>query len=648
MNQSLPRRRIRAGLRQPLIMDQGTQDAITAFGTAMMMHGIGDSFQNVAARTGFGTDNLLEGTNYPLTRLSRNFILIQALYRSNWIARKIIDCVAEDMMKNWVRLDLDLDPAKIKRFDTDLRATGTRARLLDAIKWGRLFGGAIAVMMIKGHENKLLKPLDLDDIGPGTYRGLLVMDRWSVSPGANVNYDLDNPQEFDLPETYRVNTDGGKTLEVHASRCLRFCGRGLPHWERQAENRWGISEYEIVFDEIKKRDNTSWNIASLIFRANIMAMKQKDLSMMLSGLGANQRTAQNFWTTLQAQTHLMSSQGLMILPEDGGLETHQYGFTGIAEVYQQFMLDICGASELSMSKLFGRSSSGLAGTNEGDEHNHAENIKQKQERDLDPVLLKLLPVVAMSSWGKVPKDFDWKFNPVRTLSNEEQSELASKKGTLLVETFNSGILGRKTTLMELKAMTDETGMFSNITDEMIEEADDEPMMGDMGMEMGGDSLTAKPGKAEEGLKPEKKPKKKKKKKAQDAFFDELIPTPDDEDVAQDFEESKHPRNPDGEFTEWETTSAPELTAVGEPHPHAGKSVKHPTTGNLSDPEAKLKAEALIKTAISGGKEAGIKRGREYLRSRSLGRDFGESSEDFEKRNPAIPQLRNWLKSWEAK
>jgi phage-related protein (TIGR01555 family) len=510
-NQQQPIKRLRAISGSVPAIDAETKRTMDAFLSAMLVQ---DAFSNPAARTGFGTNNLLEATSYPLTRLSRNYILLQSLYRSNWIARKIVDAMAEDMMKNWVRFDLDADPKKIKLLENDIRDTGTEAQLLNAIRWGRLFGGAAAVIMIKGDGKKLDTPLKVESVGIGEYRGLLVFDRWSgITPGARTSYDLDDPLNFDLPETYRITTQGGGSYEVHASRVLRFCGRGLPHWEWEAEQKWGISEFEVIYDELKKRDNTSANIASLIFRANILAMRQKDLNSMLSGLGANAQAQQRFYQTLKTQTELMSNQGLMILPEEGGMEQHSYSFSGIAEVYHEFMLDICGAAEYPMSRLFGRSSSGLAGTNEGDEHAYYDTIGQKQKRDLGPVLHRLFPIIAMSTWGKVPSDFDWSYNPVRTMSSEAQAELAGKKGTTIVEFFNAGIISQKTAMQEGRALTDETGMFSNITDEDVEAADDEAQGAgeDLSSLLGAsegeeeNSLKSLPGAKEKGLKlPEKK------------------------------------------------------------------------------------------------------------------------------------------------
>ena len=121
-----------------------------------------DEFANTLARIGFGTPSLLEGTTYPLTRLTRDYMLMQSLYRTNWIARKIIDAQVEDMFKNWVELTTELEPDQLDRFNKTIRATQTKAKLQYATKWGRLFGGAAAVIIIAGHED-ILDPARLQE-----------------------------------------------------------------------------------------------------------------------------------------------------------------------------------------------------------------------------------------------------------------------------------------------------------------------------------------------------------------------------------------------------------------------------------------------------------------------------------------------------
>ena len=63
-----------------------------------------DAFQNALTRMGAGMPNALETTEYPLTRLTRNWQLINSLYRSHWVVRRIIDVIPEDMMKNGYKI----------------------------------------------------------------------------------------------------------------------------------------------------------------------------------------------------------------------------------------------------------------------------------------------------------------------------------------------------------------------------------------------------------------------------------------------------------------------------------------------------------------------------------------------------------------
>ena len=445
-----------------------------------------DAFSNALARIGYGTSNLLEATTYPLTRLTRNYILMQSLYRSNWIARKVIDAIPEDMLKNWVKLICEIPPEDIKDFERTIDKTNTQAQILQVLKWGRLFGGAGAVMIIDGHEDRLNEPLDLDTVEPGSYKGLLVFDRWSgITPNADVNTDTNNPLDFGLPVSYHCTTEAAESFDVHASRVLRFIGRDLPSWEKQAEMRWGLSEFEVIYQELVKRDNTSWNIASLIFRANIFGIRMKDLSQMLSGIGKSPAAQQQMNAILSAQNQLMSNQGMLILPEEGGIEQRTYTFAGINDVYLSFMMDIAGAAEIPVSRLYGRTVTGLNQSNEGDEQIYYDSISQKQKRELGPQLKKLFPVIAMSTWGEIPEDMDFSFPTVRTMTEEERADLADKRTKSVIDVYNSGLISQQIALKELQELTNETQAWSNITDEDIKKADTEIKQGNEFFGMGG-------------------------------------------------------------------------------------------------------------------------------------------------------------------
>ena len=74
-----------------------------------------DSFQNPLARLGVFTPNLLEATQYPLTRFTRDWQTLNSLYRSHWIVRRIIDTIPEDMLKNGYRITSQIDPDALRK-----------------------------------------------------------------------------------------------------------------------------------------------------------------------------------------------------------------------------------------------------------------------------------------------------------------------------------------------------------------------------------------------------------------------------------------------------------------------------------------------------------------------------------------------------
>lgn len=436
-----------------------------------------DAFSNVLARLGNGTPNLMEGTQYNFTRLTRNYQELNVLYREHWIIRKIIDTIPEDMTRNWITITTQMAPEMIRKIDKLWRVRQVKSRILQGLKWGRLYGGAAGLILIEGHDDILHEPLDYDLIMPGSFKGLMTLDRWSgIYPNPDLVSDISDA-EFGLPESYQVTLDEGKTLNVHHSRIIRFTGRELPYWEKIAEVHWGASEVEVVFDELKKRDNTSWNIAQLIFLANIRAMKMGDLGELLA-IG-DEKSQKDVYNTLQAQNWLMSNMGMLLMNKDDEFETHQYTFTGLNEIYESFMLDVAGACQIPVTKLFGRAPAGLNATGESDMQNYYETVQQAQETTLAPILDKLLPIMCMSELGAVPDDIDYMFNPIRTPNDKDTAELADKKTTSIINVYQAGIISQKTSLKELKQLSDTTGLFTNITDEDIDNADESLHQGEL-------------------------------------------------------------------------------------------------------------------------------------------------------------------------
>jgi phage-related protein (TIGR01555 family) len=239
--------------------------------------------------------------------------------------------------------------------------------------------------------------------------------------------------------------------------------------EKYTEQQWGTSEVELVFDELKKRDNTSWNIAQLVFLANLRVLKMSDLGELLAT--GNEESQKDLYNTIQAQNWLMNNMGMYLLNKEDDFQTHQYSFSGLNDIYESFMLDIAGAAEMPVTKIFGRSPQGMNATGDGDKENYYNTIEQKQTSQLEPALDKLLPIMYVSEFGAIPEDFDYTFNPIETPSEDKIAEIVDKKTTAIINVYNAGLMSQKAGMKELRQLGDTTGMFTNITDEDIENAD---------------------------------------------------------------------------------------------------------------------------------------------------------------------------------
>ena len=428
-----------------------------------------DAFSNPVARIGFGTMDLLQATTYPMTRMTQNYELLTSLYRDNWIVQNIVATIPNDMIRKWYEIKSGVPPKYIDQMTKLERRTQLRKKLLLGMYWGRLYGGAVGVILIKG-QNDLSQPLDLDMVFPGSFLGLQILDRWSgVYPEGELVTDPSD-LDFGLPAYYTIRDDttGYMVARVHHSRIIRFIGRELPWLEQVTEVYWGESELEAIYNEIVRRDNVAANIAALTFRANVNYMETDGLDQLLGT--ANTEMQRRFWNVLAAQSVMESNFGTRVINKGDAIHNTQYTFTGLPEVYDRVMMDVSGAARTPVTKLFGRSPAGLNATGEADMQNYYDYIDGLRENDLRPIIERLLPIMALSAWGVIPDDLDIKFPAMQTADAKEQSEIIERNTASILSVYQNDLMDAATAMQELQAMGEETGIFSKISDEAIEAA----------------------------------------------------------------------------------------------------------------------------------------------------------------------------------
>ena len=97
---------------------------------------IADSWRNLMLRAGIGAGSADDGGHYAINYTSRDRAQLDAAYRSNWMAMKMVSLPAADMTREGVELGGALTPDQIAALNKCMQRRAIWKLLRDAIKWG--------------------------------------------------------------------------------------------------------------------------------------------------------------------------------------------------------------------------------------------------------------------------------------------------------------------------------------------------------------------------------------------------------------------------------------------------------------------------------------------------------------------------------
>lgn len=421
-----------------------------------------DSFQNFAARLGLGAGSQNDHARYGFDFISRNRVQLEAMYRSSWVVGQAVDVVAEDMTREGIDIKGDIHPTDIEKINKALERLRVWDDICNTIKWARLYGGCLAVMLVDGQD--VSTPLNLNSIGKGQFKGLMVLDRWLVQPSLQDLVTEYGPG-FGMPRYYTVAADsiGLANQNIHHSRVIRIDGVDLPHWQRSAENLWGQSVIERLLDRLTAFDSTTAGAAQLVYKAHLRTYKVKDLRNIIATGG---RAFEGLVKQIEHIRSWQSSEGMTLMDAEDQFEAHQYSFNGLSDMLLQFGQQLSGALQIPLVRLFGQSPAGLSSSGESDLRTYYDNIAQQQERRLRTPLTTLLSVVALSELGAdLAEHISFDFTSLRQLDPNEKASYASNVTSSVLAAQKAGVIDKATALKELRQSSEITGIWSNISNE---------------------------------------------------------------------------------------------------------------------------------------------------------------------------------------
>ena len=400
--------------------------------------------------------------HYHLHVLDRNEL--ENAYRSDWIARAIVDAPAEDATREWRGWFGNAE--EIEKLEEVEKKLYLQRKMRWAIIRARLYGGAGLVLGIDDGRNTW-EPVDWDKCDTGCLKFVVVLNRYELMAGPRI-YNVFS-EWYTRPEYYTVATplfgfhyEAGGTyptmsgsnpnllpaqrenygqntpwlrgavnkakslftgqeegdyarqvtpsdgmVKMHPERVIELTGNELPDWRLVPMGGWwGDSVLQTADEMLKDYGLTIGGIANMVNDAKMDVIKVPGLSKAL----ANQEYANRLIQRFQVANLAKSTINALLLeggPPDKAEEWERIttNFGSLPQIMHEYMTIAGAAGGIPMSRLMG-SAPGRGLSKEGggggdvDIRNYYDRITSRQESEYRPALHPLDKAVQAFRFGQ--------------------------------------------------------------------------------------------------------------------------------------------------------------------------------------------------------------------------------------------------------
>lgn len=362
-------------------------------------------------------------------------------YSGSWLARKVIDIPAFDMVRKW--RDWQADDDQIEVLEEEERRLQLRPKLTRGLKMARLFGGAALVMGIGGESPE--RPVEIDRVQKGGLKYLHVLTRNQITAG-EIETDIASPF-FGEPKNYSLTAQTGTMTTIHPSRVVRLIGAERIGTMR-VEDGWGDSILDAVNEALKQALMSTQGVASLVQEAKVDVFKVPNLLANIAKADYRNRLLERVRLAHMAKGNYQA----LLMDAEELYEQKSVNFAQLPELMRLFLMVAAGAADIPATRLLGQSPDGMNATGESDLRNYYDRISAEQELSLRPALERLDEVMIRSAIGSRPAEVYYRFAPLWQISEKERADIFKTKADGARTLAGTG--GTSPPLMPIDALSD--------------------------------------------------------------------------------------------------------------------------------------------------------------------------------------------------
>lgn len=335
----------------------------------------------------------------------------------------------EDKKADEILAGEELSPLEIRKIEQYMLDNNIYETIKYAIKWGRLYGGGgIVINTAQNPETEL----NIEKINQDTPLEFYHADMWELSgiKEGNPIGDVKVDWSLDVPFNYYGH-------RLNKSRVLLYKGKEAPSMIRWRLRGWGTSEIERFVRSINQFIKNNNVIYELLDEAKMDVYQVTGFNDTLQDLDGTNAITERF----RLATLLKNYTNAIAIDTEDSYQQKQVSFSGLAEIANQFRLNVAADLRMPLTKIFGMSS---AGFNSGDDdiENYNSMIESEIRSKVKNIIVQVLKVVARKVLGKTC-DFDVEFAPLRNIAPIDQQKIKSSDFQMLLKGYYGGVLSPK-------------------------------------------------------------------------------------------------------------------------------------------------------------------------------------------------------------